>query len=77
MGMHIFTGEDCTSALKGKGKIGLLKKMHKFPRLQKSFEELDLNWSLNPDTLNEVEKFVCAIYGHFRMSNLLLNLRNQ
>ena len=64
LGMHIFTGEDCASAFKGKGKIGPLKKMLKFPRFQKAFEELGLDWSLNPNTLSEVEKFVCAMYGH-------------
>ena len=68
--MHIFTGEDCTSAFKGKGKIVPLKKMQKFPRFQKAFEELGSDWSLDPNTLNEVEKFVCAMDGHFKMSNL-------
>ena len=27
LGFYVFTGEDCTSAFKGKGKVGPLKKL--------------------------------------------------
>ena len=28
LGLYVFTGEDATSAFKGKGKVGPLKKLH-------------------------------------------------
>ena len=37
LGFYFFTGEDCTSAFKGKGKVTLLKKLLKTPRFHKVF----------------------------------------
>ena len=37
LGLHCFTGEDCNSAFKGKGKIGPLKKILAKPRYQEAF----------------------------------------
>ena len=37
LGFYVFTGEDCTSAFKGKGKVGPLKKLQKNPRFLKTF----------------------------------------
>jgi hypothetical protein len=39
LGFYVFSGEDCTSAFKGKGKVGPLKKLEKNPRFHKAF-----NW---------------------------------
>ena len=40
LGFHVFTGEDTTSAFRGKGKINPLKKMLKKPRFQNTFQNL-------------------------------------
>ena len=37
LGFHVFSGEDCTSAFKGKGKVSPLKKLEKNPRFFKTF----------------------------------------
>ncbi len=37
LGFYVFSGEDCTSAFKGKGKVGPLKKLQKNPRFHKAF----------------------------------------
>ena len=39
LGMYVFTGEDCTSAFKGKGKVGPLKKLQKYPKYHKVLVE--------------------------------------
>ena len=35
---HAFTGEDCTSCFKGKGKVAPLKKLEKKPKVPRSFQ---------------------------------------
>jgi hypothetical protein len=35
IGLYCYTGEDCNSAFKGKGKLGPLHKLEKNPRFQK------------------------------------------
>ena len=37
LGFYVFTGEDCTSAFKGKGKVRPLKKLLKTPRFHEAF----------------------------------------
>lgn len=37
LGLYVFTGEDVTSAFKGKGKVGPLKKMQHQPKYQQTF----------------------------------------
>lgn len=37
LGFYVFTGEDCTSAFKGKGKVTPLKKLLKTPKLHQAF----------------------------------------
>ena len=37
LGFYVFTGEECTSAFKGKGKVTPLKKLLKTPRFYKVF----------------------------------------
>lgn len=37
LGLYVFTGEDVTSAFKGKGKVGPLKKLESYPKYQASF----------------------------------------
>lgn len=70
LGLYVFTGEDCTSAFKGKGKVGPLKKLEKNPRLQKAFSELGDDWNVTPGILRELEKFTCIMYGQCRESSV-------
>ena len=44
LGFYVFSGEDCTSAFKGKGKVGPLKKLEKNPRFHKAFRQLGNDW---------------------------------
>ena len=37
LGFHVFSGEDCTSAFKGKGKVSPFKKLQKTPKFLKTF----------------------------------------
>ena len=40
LGLYVFTGEDCTSAFKGKGKVTPLKLLQKNPKFHKAFRSL-------------------------------------
>lgn len=62
LGFYVFTGEDCTSSFKGKGKVAPLKKLEKNPRFHKCFQQLGDDWNVNADVLKEVEKFTCLMY---------------
>ena len=37
---YVFSGEDCTSAFKGKGKVGPLRKLEKNPKYHSAFRKL-------------------------------------
>lgn len=37
LGLYVFTGEDVTSAFKGKGKVGPLKKLQNYPKYHAAF----------------------------------------
>ena len=63
LGLYVFSGEDCTSAFKGKGKVGPLKKLQKNPKYQKAFRQLGDNWTVKPEVMVDVEAFTCLMYG--------------
>lgn len=68
LGFYVFTGEDCTSSFKGKGKVGPLKKLEKNPRFHRAFQQLGEDWNVKPHVLKEVEQFTCLMYGQNRES---------
>ena len=70
IGLYCYTGEDCNSAFKGKGKIGPLKKLEKNPRFQKVFAELGSRWDVEPSLLTDLEAFTCIMYGHTRVTDV-------
>ena len=37
LGYYVYSGEDCTSAFKSKGKVALFKKLQKNPKFEKAF----------------------------------------
>ena len=67
---YVFTGEDCTSAIKGKGKVGPLKKLQKNPRFLKTFQHLGEDWKVKSEFHEELEKFTYLMYGYQREKNL-------
>ena len=70
LGLYVFTGEDCTSALKGKVKVGPLKKLEKNPRFHKAFKQLGDEWNVKSDVLKQMELFTCLIYGQPRETSI-------
>uniref|UniRef100_UPI00358DFFF2 uncharacterized protein isoform X2 n=1 Tax=Myxine glutinosa TaxID=7769 RepID=UPI00358DFFF2 len=70
LGFYVFSGEDCTSAFKGKGKVGPLKKLEKNPRFHKAFSQLGDDWTLKPEVLRQLEQFTCLMYGQSRESSV-------
>ncbi|KAF3844358.1 hypothetical protein F7725_007521 [Dissostichus mawsoni] len=70
LGFYIFTGEDCTSAFKGKGKVNPLKKLEKTPKLHKAFRQLGADWMVTDELQEEMESFTCIMYGQARMTSV-------
>ena len=66
LGYYIFTGEDTTSAFRGKGKVNPLKKLQKKPRFHSTFKALGNEWQLTDKIYDELEEFVCLMYGYPR-----------
>ena len=69
LGLYVWTGEDATSAFKGKGKVGPMKKLEKNPKFHKTFEVLGDKWELSLDAQKMLEQFVCLMYGYPRDTN--------
>ncbi|KAK3700755.1 hypothetical protein QZH41_010937 [Actinostola sp. cb2023] len=70
LGLYVFTGEDVTSAFKGKGKIGPLKKLQNHPKYHVAFRKLGDEWSVEDETIDEIEEFTCLMYGYAREKSL-------
>ena len=70
LGFYVFSGEDCTSAFKEKGKVGPLKKLEKNPRFQKAFRQLGDDWTVKTEVLKQLEQFTCLMYGQSRESSV-------
>ena len=70
LGLYVFTGEDCTSAVNGKGEVLPLKKLHKNPRYLQSFQQLGSDWKVSPDLYLQLEEFTLLIYGYHSESKL-------
>ena len=68
--LNVFSGEDCTSAFKGKGKVGPLRKLEKNPKYHSAFRKLDDDSNVSPQLLKELEQFTCLIYGQSRESSV-------
>ena len=64
LGFYVFTGEDCTSAFKGKGKVAPLKKLMKYPRYHRYFGMLGDEWTVDEETHRMIETFTCIMYGY-------------
>ncbi|XP_063047331.1 uncharacterized protein LOC134441069 [Engraulis encrasicolus] len=70
LGYYVFSGEDCTSAFKGKGKVAPLKKLQQNPKFQAAFRQLGEDWTFPVKVLQELEHFTCLMYGHARETSV-------
>ena len=61
LGLHVFTGCDSVSAMKGKGKVIALDLLNKSDEYCKVFQQLGMQWNLHNDILHQIEKFVCSL----------------
>lgn len=68
--LHAFTGCDYTASFSRKGKIKPLKILEKDTRLQDIFAGLGSAESLSVEEIEEIEKFVCQLYGQKRLSSV-------
>ena len=70
LALHAFCGCDATSALKGKGHVGPIKLIKKFPRFIKPLSEIGNDWSITDRLIDEMEEFTCAVYGQHKFSSV-------
>ncbi|CAJ1061361.1 hypothetical protein XNOV1_A016548 [Xyrichtys novacula] len=64
--LHAFTGADCTSAFKGKGKVQPTKILNQNSKFVQIFAEVGNSWELDETILSGVEEFTCRLYGFSR-----------
>ena len=66
LALHAFTGADCTSAFKGKGKVRPMKLISQHPKFIELFSQIGTSWECDNDTLSGIEEFTCLMYGFSR-----------
>ena len=66
LGIYIYTGEDCTSAFRGKGKVTPFKKLQQMPKYHNVFKRLGESWEVDIEMAEELEHFTCVMYGYPR-----------
>jgi hypothetical protein len=69
LGFYCFTGEDCNSCFKGKGKVNPMKKLEKKPKFQSFFSQLGDTWNIE-NLIDALEAFTCLMYGYVRVNNV-------
>ena len=70
LGVYVFTGEDCNSAFKGKGKTKAIKLLQSNPEYLEIFAKLGESWEVGKDVYTGLEKFTCHLYGLPRFSKV-------
>ena len=70
LGLHAFCGCDTTSSFKGKGHIGPIKLIKKFPRFMKPLAQIGNQWNVPTSLVDELEELTCAIYGQQNFSSV-------
>ena len=66
LGLCVVKGDDGTSVFKGKGNVGRLNKLDKYPRFHKEFMQLVGNMNVKPHALKQLEQFTCLTNGQNR-----------
>lgn len=69
LGLHAFTGCDSISSFAGKGKVKAINIFMKYPEFIPFFSELDKNWVATEELIDNLEEFVCVLYGK-KMSSI-------
>ena len=69
IGFHSFTGNDYVSSFFRKGKATCFNVMKENSEFLEAFAALGECWSLSEDVANQLESFVCKLYG-YRESNI-------
>ena len=64
LGLHAFTGNDFVSSFFRKGKLKCWKTLQKFSKFEDCFSQLGAEWDLSDSLFNELEKYVCNLYGY-------------
>eukprot|EP00794_Sanderia_malayensis_P012433 gene12433-13718_t len=62
-GFHAFTGCDSNSSFYGKGKVKAWKVLQTHPRFTESFSSLGRSFPPPDRLINELNKYVCLLYG--------------
>lgn len=70
LGLYVFSGEDTTSAFKGKGKVMPSKRMEKSIQFQHCIQQLGSSWFVTEEMETDIEKFVCSLYGIQKLSDV-------
>ena len=64
LAVHVFTGVDCTSAFKGKGKDRPMKLLSQNSKFINIFAAVDSTWTLDDNHIvTGIEEFTCRLYG--------------
>ncbi len=66
LALHAFTGADCISAFKGKGKVRPMKILNDNAKFIQIFAQVGNSWELDERILSGVEEFTCCLYGFSR-----------
>ena len=64
LGLHALTGCDTVSAFNGKGKVRPMKLLLKSPDFCDVLSKLGELWEVTEELVENIERFVCAIYGN-------------
>ena len=64
LALHAFTGADCTSAFKGKGKVRPIKLLCRNSKFINIFAKIGKKWILDDENvIKGIEEFTCRLYG--------------
>ncbi|KAJ8034404.1 hypothetical protein HOLleu_21226 [Holothuria leucospilota] len=69
-GLHAFSGNDYVSSFFGKGKITLWKNMLQRSEFIEMFAALGSRAHASDDLIQELENFVCVLYGDQRIGSV-------
>ena len=76
LSLHAFSGSDCTSAFKGKGKVNPIKILNKNSKFIKVFAHNGEEWLLeDPAVLKGLEESTCRLYGSVKRVKSVNQLR--
>lgn len=70
LGYHIFSGCDTVSAFKGRGKRRGFELLLKSENYRIIFARIGLKFEVNNEQCEEIEKYVCHLYGQARFDSI-------